>query len=575
MSHYEKMPSFSKAMFSGQIEEDLLFPYPKMKPEEEENVNILIDSLKKFAKEKIDDAKIDKEGKIPKEVIDGLKELGLFGIMIPEEYGGFGLSQTAYAKIFEAVAGNCGASISALLGAHQSIGLKGIILFGTDEQKKKYLPDLASGEKIAAFALTEPGSGSDAASIKTTAVLSPDGKYYILNGSKLWITNGGIAETFTVFAKTEVEEQGEKKQKISAFIVEREMGVKSGKEEEKLGIKGSSTTELYFEDVKVPVENLLGEKGKGFKIAMEILNSGRLGLGAGCVGGSKAILAKSVEHAKQRKQFGKPIAEFEMIQDKIARMAVETYALESTIYATTGMVDKDGIDYSIESAICKVFGSETLWRTVNECLQIAAGIGYMKEYPYERYLRDSRINIIFEGTNEILRVFIALAGMQPEGEYLKQIGKAMRDPIKSFGFLADFAVHELKERITTPTLTKVHPALSHEAMRFQDYVKDFHLAVEKTLVSYGKDIIEKEFIQKRIADMAIDLFCMIATISRTTSLIQEKGEEKVKTEISLCRAFVSDAWRRLKRNLDYMDSNNDEYLKKIASVVYEHNGYRF
>ena len=268
------LPSFSKGLFSGVLLDDLLFPYPKMDKEEAENLAMMQDSFKKFAEDLIDAEKMDKEAKMPEEVLDGLKEMGFLGMNIPEEYDGFGLSSTGYTKMLGLISGIDG-GVAITIGGHQSIGLKALILFGTEEQKKKYLPKLATGEMIAAFGLTEPGAGSDAAGIKTKAVRDEKNGYYILNGSKLWITNGGIADFFTIFAKEPIKgKDGKIEEKISAFIVTRDMeGVSTGKEESKLGIKSSSTTAVFFEDVKVPFENLIGERGKGFKVAMHVLNS--------------------------------------------------------------------------------------------------------------------------------------------------------------------------------------------------------------------------------------------------------------------------------------------------------------
>ncbi|MFQ5675539.1 MAG: acyl-CoA dehydrogenase family protein, partial [bacterium] len=275
--------SFSKSLFAGTIEQDLIFPYPKIDKEEDENLKIILDSIRQFAKDHIDSEAIDRNEEIPKEVLDGLAELGLFGMSIPEEYGGYGFSSTAYNRVFEEIARIDG-SLAVTLGGHQSIGLRALLLHGSEEQKRKYLPKLASGEWIAAFALTEPGAGSDAAGIQSLAVRDAQNGHYVLNGNKIWITNGGIADFFTVFVKTPVGEKGEKK--ISALIVTRDMpGFSSGKEERKLGIHGSSTTELTFDNIHVPLDNLIGPEGKGFKVAMEVLNSGRLGLAAGCAGG--------------------------------------------------------------------------------------------------------------------------------------------------------------------------------------------------------------------------------------------------------------------------------------------------
>lgn len=567
------LKSFSKNLFAGCIEQDLIFPFPEMDTEEQENLKLLLDSIRQFAKDKIDSVAIDTKGEIPREVLDELAEIGLFGMTIPEEYGGFGFSVTAYNRVFEEISGIDG-SLAVTLGGHQSIGLKALLLHGTEEQKKKYFPKLATGEWLAAFALTEPGAGSDAAGIQTLAVPDKENGHFVLNGNKIWITNGGIADFFTVFAKAPVGENGEKK--ITAFIVTRDMeGFSSGKEEEKLGIHGSSTTELTFDNIHVPKENVIGELGKGFKVAMEVLNSGRLGLAAGSVGGMKQLLKLSVEHAKNRKQFDTPIAKFEMIQEKISEIAVDIFAVESMVYLTTGLMDKGGVDYSVESAICKVYASEALWRAANESMQIAGGIGYSKDYPYERALRDSRINLIFEGTNEVLRLFIALAGMQEHSEYLKKVGKALQNPLNDMGILTDYAIHRIKSRVATERLEGVHEALKDEVSRFEEYAKQLHAGVEKVLTKYRKKIIHQEFLLHRIADMAMDLFAMAAVISRLDTLIRKVGLDQAQRELTMGKMFCEGAWRRIRRNSRQLENNIDSWRTQISTSIYETNGYDF
>lgn len=571
-----KDTSFAKSLFFGNILEEMVFPYPEPSKEEKETLNIFLDSFNSFA-QKIDCPKWDKDEKIPDQVLKDLADMGFFGVSIPEKYGGSGLSSTAYARIMEKVSG-VDASLGVTCAGHQSIGCKGIVLFGNENQKKKYLPDCASGKTVASFALTEPEAGSDAAGIKTKAVLSDDKKHYILNGNKIWITNGGFSDLFTVFAKTlEPDEKEGQKWKISAFIVTRDMGVRTGPPEHKMGIKASSTTAVYFDNVKVPVENLLGEPGKGFKVAMEILNNGRLGLAAGCLGGAKKAIQLASKHAVNRKQFGKPIAQFGMIQDKIANMVMDAYATESMVYMTTALVDRDVKDYSVESAICKVFSSEAAWRIINEAVQIAGGTSYMKEYPYEQLLRDARINIIFEGTNEILRCFIALAGMEGPGEYLKGIGEALRYPLKGLGPLSDFAVKKIKRDIVGvgDTITQADTHLKQETALIEMYVKHLAWAVEKTLMKHQKTIWEKEFVQRRVANIAIDLYAMFCTVSRTTLFIKTQGIEKAKQSILICQAFCDRAARRIKRNLRSMDNNDDENLKEIANRIYDIGSYPF
>uniref|UniRef100_A0A671WCQ5 Acyl-CoA dehydrogenase family, member 9 n=1 Tax=Sparus aurata TaxID=8175 RepID=A0A671WCQ5_SPAAU len=398
-----------------------VFPYPEIGNEEVEEINQLVAPVERFFTEEgyinmFDSAKIDREAKIPPETLNGLKELGLFGIMVPEEYGGLGLSNTMYARLAEII--SLDGSIAVTLAAHQAIGLKGILIAGNEAQKQKYLPKLASGEHIAAFCLTEPGSGSDAASIQTRATLSEDGKQYLLSGSKIWISNGAIADVMTVFARTEVDVDGVKKDKISAFIVERAYGgITSGKAEDKLGIRGSNTCEVSFDNVPVPVENVIGEVGSGFKVAMNILNSGRFSMGSSSAGMIKKLIELTAEYAATRKQFNKSLSEFGMIQEKFAMMALNAFVMESMAYLTAGMMDRPGLpDCSLEAAMVKVFSSEGGWICVSEALQVLGGLGYTKDYPYERYVRDCRILPIFEGTNEILRMYIALTGMQYAGK---------------------------------------------------------------------------------------------------------------------------------------------------------------
>jgi acyl-CoA dehydrogenase family protein 9 len=570
------LPSFSKALFSGVMLDDLMFPYPKMDAEEAETVKMMKETFKKFAEDKIDAQKIDEESKIPDEVMDGLKELGFTGLGVPEEYDGYGLSATAYVKMLEVIGGH-DSSIAIMLGGHQSIGYKGLLLYGTDEQKKKYLPKLAAGEMMAAFCLTEPGAGSDAAGIQSKAVRDEKNGVYILNGSKLWITNGGFADFLTVFAKEPMKDKdGKVKEKISAFIVTRDMGgVSSGSEEKKLGLKGSSTTEIFFDNVKVPIENLLGERGKGFKVAMNILNSGRLGLAGGSTGALKVALREALAHISQRKQFQKTLSEFELIKEKVAQMSIDIFVADSMTYMTAALVDRGDIDYSLESSICKVFATEVSWRGINECLQMVGGLGFMNEYPYQRLLRDGRVNMIFEGTNEILRMFITLSGLQERGQYLKKIGAALKGPIKGFGLLTDYAASWLKGRVITEKIRDVHPSIDRSKVHFETWAKNFHFGAERFIMHHGKKIIYLEMRQKRLADAAMDLYGMITTISRVDTLIKDKGEEKCRYEIKICNTFCEQAWRRIRRNLLMMDNNSDQTFHELSDYIVDQQEYPF
>uniref|UniRef100_A0A8C8AD69 Complex I assembly factor ACAD9, mitochondrial n=1 Tax=Otus sunia TaxID=257818 RepID=A0A8C8AD69_9STRI len=541
--------------------------------EELEEINQFVGPVEKFFNEEVDSKKIDQDAKIPPETLKGLKDLGLFGMQIPEEYGGLGLSNTMYARLGEVT--SLDGSIAVTLAAHQAIGLKGILIAGTDEQKAKYLPRLASGEHIAAFCLTEPGSGSDAASIQTRATLSEDGKYFLLNGSKVWISNGGLASIFTVFARTEVvDKDGQLKDKITAFIVERDFGgVTHGKPEDKLGIRGSNTCEVHFENTKVPIENVIGEVGGGFKVAMNILNSGRFSMGSASAGMIKKLIEMTAEYACTRKQFNKKLSEFGLIQEKFCFMAVKAYVMESMAYLTAGMMDRPGFpDCSVEAAMVKVFSSEGAWACVSEALQILGGLGYMKDYPYERFLRDTRILLIFEGTNEILRMYIALTGMQ-------YAGKILTDKIKEIkkGNVG-VALGEFLNRLRDTMGRKVdyglvgHHGVVHPSL--QKFCVTTYLFMLNE--SKSKTIVDEQLVLKRVADVVINIYAMTAAISRASRSISI-GLRNHDHEVLLTNIFCTEAYFKnnyaMAQLQKYADENLDDHIKKAAKHVLEKRAY--
>lgn len=558
-----------RGLFAGSFSEDLLAPFPKMAEDERENVDLLLDSFRKFAEKEIDARRIDEEGSIPESVKQGLAELGVMGVTIPEAYGGFGWSTSAYCRMMEEVTQYDG-SVGTHIGGHLSLGSKGLILFGTEEQKQRFLPKIASGEWVCAYALTEPSSGSDAQALKSRAVLDPDKDVYVLNGSKIWCTNGGYAHVIQTFARTPMPDG---KEKISAFLVTRDLpGFTSGKPEYKMGIKGSNTVELSFQDVPVPAANLIGEPGRGFKVAVEILNTGRLSLAAGCVGGMKASLRRAIAHGESRRQFGKPIADFEMVKEKYAEIATETYALESMVYLAAGLADRK-LDMSLEAAICKVYGTEAMWRAANHALQIAGGSGFMREYPYERIVRDSRVNMIFEGTNEILRVLISLTGMQKRGEYLKQVGDALRSPLENVGMLGEYAAERIRRVVKPERLRLVPDVLKDEAAALEAQTADFAEAVEGVVRRERSKIVEREYLQHRLADAAIDLYGMLATIARASSRFGEEDSDGARTDVQLTKLYCDGAWRRVRRNLRAIASNLDSETDAVVATIREKAGW--
>jgi alkylation response protein AidB-like acyl-CoA dehydrogenase len=569
----KKTVSFMRSLCMGQIEEDVILPFPSIPSAEKETLQGVVSSLEQLLKpHEADFRHWDRAGEFPPEFIEELKSFGLFSFVIPEEHGGLAFGSSAYSRALQEVA-KYDASVAVTVGAHSSIGMRGLLLFGNDEQKARYMPKLATGEMIAAFCLTEPGAGSDAASIKTHAV--KDGEDWLLNGNKLWITNGGIADFFTVFAKTGAEgERG----KISAFLVTRDMaGVSNGPHEDKMGIRASSTTTMHFENVRVPSQNLLGEVGKGFKIAMTILNSGRTGLGGGSVGGMKKLIALAAKQAKERVQFGKAIAEFGLIKQKVGQMVVDCYATESVVSMVAGLNDAGYEDYAVEAAISKVFAAEALGRTADEALQIAGGNGYMCEYPYERMVRDSRINRIFEGTNDILRLFIALNAMNDAGQNLRELAKSLEgvftDPLKGFGVVSEYTLRRVSlatgyNRQGT-TFTRLDPSLKALATIFESGTRDLASASDRILRKHGRAIIDKQFATRRLADIMIDLFVLASIISRVDSSVRSNGPDRAKKELEIATVFARQAERRIESNVDEIDDNVDESLKSLADHAFE------
>lgn len=570
-----KDESVANNLFLGSVLTENIFPYPKIKEEESELISMIIDTVDKFMENKSEIFRqYDNDASQPSEYIDTLKQLGLFGLIVPEEHSGIGLSNRGYSRALQQV-GRYDASTALTIGAHSSIGMRGLVLFGNDDQKKEYLEKLATGEMIAAFCLTESGSGSDAASIKTTATKNEDGTW-TLNGEKIWITNGPFAEFFTVFAKTDGDSG-----KLSAFIVEKSFdGVSTGHKEDKMGIRASATSTVVFTDVKVPAKNLLGEEGKGFKIAMSILNSGRTGLGGGSVGAMKNCIKLATEQSTNRKQFGKKISDFQLIKNKITQMSVDCFAAESLVNIVGALIDEGSEDYSIEAAISKVYSTEALWRVSNEALQIAGGNGFMKEFPYERIVRDSRINMIFEGTNEILRLYIALSGYKTAGNYLKEIGKAganaFNDPIKGFGVLGSYIAKKFTQ--TTGINADDIPVddnLKEYADIFSDYTLAFSKIVEDILKEHKKEVIGKQLISKRVADIAIDLLTGYSVLSRVDSIIKEKGASNAKAEITICKIFTQAAKRRMNQNLRRIENNEDSDVDYLADFIIANDGYNW
>ncbi|MDQ2974295.1 MAG: acyl-CoA dehydrogenase family protein [Acidobacteriota bacterium] len=478
-----------------------------------------------------------KDWKLARQLVKKAADLGLIGANIPEEYGGLGLDQTSGALVGENIGRS--ASFATTLGAESGIGLLPIIYFGTEAAKQKYLPKIASGELITAYALTEAGSGSDAMAAKATARLSADGTHYVLNGEKMFITNGGFADIFIVFAKVDGD-------KFSAFIVEKQDGVSPGAEEHKMGIKGSSTTPLVLADAKAPVENLLGEVGKGHKIAFNILNIGRFKLGAMCIGGMKLMIHEAVRYANERQQFGKSISSFGAIKSKLGEMAIRTWVGESMTYRTLGMIEdavSDTTDpdaklraieeYSAECSIIKVALSEYCDYVADEMVQIYGGYGYSADYPAERAYRDSRINRIFEGTNEINRMLIP--------------GRLMKSALS--GKLALLpAAQGLMDEILSPQpagFDDEEGVLAAEQKLARNAKKVALMMLGTAAQKYMTKLGDEQEILLGIADVIMDTYAMESAILRAQKLAASQGEDAAARYIDMTRVFCNDAVERI------------------------------
>jgi alkylation response protein AidB-like acyl-CoA dehydrogenase len=578
----EQKSSFTRGIFAGVVLDSLLFPYPRPLDErnadEARTVRRLIKSLREMERDLIDSAKFDEEERIPENVIRAFAEAGLLALTIPKKYGGLELSSSAYARVFETLSA-VDASLAVLVGVHSGLGSKAIVLHGNDEQKERYLPPLARGDFLAAYALTEPEVGSDAQNIKTTATLSKDESHWRLNGRKIWIGNGHRAGVIATFAQAFVQRRGETVQRMTAFLIRPDMpGFKVVGTVHKLGIRGSTQAELSYEALEVPADHLLGAVGRGFGVAVHVLNAGRLTLAAGCTGGTKRTLNEMTKYAEQRVQFGHPLADFEITQRKLSRIASDIYASDSMLGILASLVDRGDIDFSLEAACAKVFASEMVWRAADEMVQLAGGRGYVKPYPYERILRDSRINRIFEGANEILRMFIALNGVQAPAEALKEVGSALRRPLRNLGLLSGYATSRVKLRLgQTSTLDiDLHERLKKHKEYFEQHVAELGSATDRLIVRHREQIVDSQLMLERLADMAIDLFATAAVIARTQSLIDERGVDKCNQEIALCDLFCIEAGRRFKANRKVLDSREEEVdntRRGIAGFVRTGKGY--
>jgi alkylation response protein AidB-like acyl-CoA dehydrogenase len=569
--------SFARALFGGTFDLSLLWPPPEPDPAEKERAEPWLAQVEAFSREHIDGDAIDREEWVPDEVLKGLAELGCFGIKIPREYGGLGFSQTTYGRALALIASRCG-STGAFMSAHQSIGVpQPLMYFGTEEQKRRYLPRLAAGA-LSAFALTEPDVGSDPANMVTHAELSPDGRHWILNGEKLWCTNGPRAEIIVVMAVTPAKD-GKRRRPISAFIVETAWeGVEVVHECHFMGLKGISNGVLRFTDVKVPVDNLLWGEGKGLKLALVTLNTGRLSLPVFCAAAGKASLDICRRWASERVQWGAPIGKHDAIAQKIGRMAADTFGMEALSELCAGMADAHTFDIRLEAAIAKMWNSERAWEIANDALQIRGGRGFETHdslkargeapFPIERMVRDLRINLIFEGSSEIMRLFIAREAVD---DHLSIAGE-MVNPRAPMGKRAAAAVRAglhyawwYPSRFLGwglwPRYSDFGPLARH--LRFVDRSsRRLARSIFHAMVRFGPGLEKKQAVLGRVVEIGAELFIMAAACVKARRMTETNASDR--TPVALADLFCRHSRRRVAARFDELFDNEDAATYRVA-----------
>jgi acyl-CoA dehydrogenase family member 9 len=562
----EEKPSLAKMLFFGALDWGISFPFPYPDPQEIEKSQGYLKELEEFVEKNIDPDEIDRNSEIPQSVIDGLASIGFLGATASKEHGGLGFSQYTYCRCMEIVARRCGAT-AVFVNAHQSIGLKALTLFGTPEQRKHYLQDLATGKKIAAFSLTEPNAGSDAGGIETEAIYDPEKKVYYLRGQKQWTTNGSIADVLTVMAKT----THDGKKKVTAFLVDStQEGFKVlDPALDKVGIRGTKTANLAFKDLEVSEDRVLGTAGKGLKVCLSVLNYGRITFGATCTGIAKDLLEMAVSQSQERVQFKKTLSHFPLIKKKIAKIASLSYAMDATTYMTAGIIDRGEEDVMLEASILKVFASEALWDIIYETMQIYGGRSFFTDQPLERIMRDARLNMIGEGANEVLKAFIAAVGMGEVGLYLQKHFMKEGDSWKNPKKMKDFS-KEVFRRFKLPKVPIHYPRLlGKEAKGLARCIRKCGLYVVFLLGKYKEDIVDKQLVLERVSNAIIGVYTCIATISKIDSdLVLAHGDtDKLEQDLKSAKYYLNTTIKSINKSLRELSSNHDEQIESLSDCM--------
>lgn len=559
---------FVKNLFWGHFREELVFPFPQVNPEETTRCDQLLAKLDQYLENEHPAIAIDQEQKIPEWVVKRLFSMGIMGMIVPKKYGGGGFGITSYNRVLSRIGRRCG-STAVMVSAHQSIGCGAIILFGTEAQKKRFLPSMAK-DYLSAFCLSEPNVGSDAGGQETRCELSEDGRFYILNGEKKWASSAALSGLFTVLAKQKIQDpqSGKEKDHVTALICTPDMeGIDIySRNRSKCGIRGTWQARIRFHDVKVPKENLLHQEGKGLKVALTCLDYGRCTLAAGMVGSATMAYEQAVKWAQYRYQFGCPLAEFEQIQAKIAAMAAYCYAMEAMLYMTTGMLDRHDEDIMLETGICKVFCSEMGYRVIDEALQIMGGESYMTENEIERLWRDSRINLIVEGANEVMLSFIFGYGSKQLGESLLKIAE---NPLKHLGQALQLSAELfLGVKKPRPRITRLHPSLAPLKEKLENYTQQLSHQIKRMFHQHREKLITRQLLQGRLSWIAIWLYAMSCSLSYLDrNLRVGMKSEHIGPQRAMVEHFFDLASRAIEQNFQALEKNADGTLHAAAQAA--------
>ena len=553
---------FVKGLFFGQYFQDRLPAYPLSA---DDRTAALTRQLKGFCATSVDPEQIDRDARIPVSVVQGLGQLGVLGACLPKSCGGLDFSQTSYCRLLEVLGGHCG-STALFVNAHHSIGPRALVLFGNASQRERWLPKLATGEWISAFALTEEQAGSDAANVQSTATPTADGHGYTINGTKRWITNGGIAQVLTVMARTPSVDSG--KGQITAFIVTPDMPGFQVVEErmDKCGVRGTATSRLKFDNMFVPRENILGTEGKGLRVALTVLDYGRTTFGASCTGAAKFCIEQAVRHASTRVQFDQTLGSFELVKAKLAYMQAGVFAMEACTYQTAALMDSGTGDFMVETAMLKVFSTEVLWRILNDTIQVFGGKAYFTDEPFERMLRDARINTIGEGANDVLRVFTSLVSMRDVGLELESVLHALRRPLGNLLNLSRFASRKIGGLLAAPIVPVRSAELEADAARLARLVAALGSSVERELRVHQQQIVDRQYQLGRISNAATELYVSACVLNRLDQQLRlgDPQDPALGFELESGRYYLRTASRRIRRCLQQLKDHDDAATTHLA-----------